>query len=137
MEGSVVMIDVSAGVILRGGRLLICQRSRPPKHAGLWEFPGGKREPYETAAQCLHRECQEELGILLSVGDVIAELDWGDSDGAIHFTFLQATVQAGEPESKEHSTTQWIFPEHLRDFAFCPADALALDTIIETLHAKA
>ena len=55
-------IEVSAGLIFRAGQLLITQRPAGGHLAGLWEFPGGKREPGETFEACLRRELQEELG---------------------------------------------------------------------------
>src|SRR5262245_45725195 len=61
------VIEVAAGLVFRGGKVLITQR-RPDDHlGGLWEFPGGKREPNETFEQCLHRELKEELGIEVHV----------------------------------------------------------------------
>jgi 8-oxo-dGTP pyrophosphatase MutT (NUDIX family) len=53
--------EVSAALIFRGGKLLITQRSAKTHLGGLWEFPGGKREPDETYEQCLVREIREEL----------------------------------------------------------------------------
>lgn len=48
---------VSAGIIFdRQGKILICQRGEGRKNALLWEFPGGKQEPGETAEACLTRE---------------------------------------------------------------------------------
>src|SRR5882757_7146425 len=65
------LIDVSAGVVFRGGLLLITQR-RPEDHlGGLWEFPGGKRHAQESDQECLKRELLEELGIEVDVGDLI------------------------------------------------------------------
>lgn len=55
------MLQVSAGAIFRSdGRVLLCQRGYGDC-AGLWEFPGGKREPGEDACACLEREIREEL----------------------------------------------------------------------------
>ena len=58
------MIEVSAGVVYdREGRILICQRGEGRSNAHLWEFPGGKREAGESAAECLIRELTEELSL--------------------------------------------------------------------------
>ena len=49
------MLQVSAGAIFRSdGRVLLCQRGYGDC-AGLWEFPGGKRELGEDACACLER----------------------------------------------------------------------------------
>ena len=37
------MIQVSAGIILRGNQILAAKRGEGRKNAHLWEFPGGKR----------------------------------------------------------------------------------------------
>src|SRR3954470_802116 len=60
---------IVAAVIIVDGRVLAAERSAPPEVAGRWEFPGGKVEPGETDAQALARECLEELGARVAVGD--------------------------------------------------------------------
>ncbi|HYP07364.1 MAG TPA: NUDIX domain-containing protein [Bryobacteraceae bacterium] len=45
---------------LRDNRILLCRKSRG---ASLLILPGGCLEQQETAAQCLQRELQEELGV--------------------------------------------------------------------------
>ena len=60
---------IVAAVIITDGRVLACERSAPPEVAGRWEFPGGKVEPGETDPQALARECAEELGVRVEVGD--------------------------------------------------------------------
>src|SRR3954468_18040154 len=60
---------IVAAVIITDGRVLACERSAPPEVAGRWEFPGGKVEPGETDEAALARECVEELGVRVEVGD--------------------------------------------------------------------
>jgi 8-oxo-dGTP diphosphatase len=58
------IVEAAAAVILRpDGRFLLGRRPEGKPYAGYWEFPGGKIEPGETAAQALVRELHEELGI--------------------------------------------------------------------------
>jgi len=64
------MVEVAAALVFREGKLLISQRHPDAHLGGLWEFPGGKREPDESFAQCLVRELREKLGIEVDVGPV-------------------------------------------------------------------
>ena len=43
----------AVALIDRDGRVLLAQRPAGKSMAGLWEFPGGKREPGETFEDCL------------------------------------------------------------------------------------
>src|SRR5262249_8331334 len=57
------IIRVSAGVLTRGRRLLICQRRPTDPHPLKWEFPGGKALDGEDEAECLRRGRREECGV--------------------------------------------------------------------------
>ena len=64
MEDNPTWILVVAGALVDGeGRLLMHHRPAGKPHAGLWEFPGGKVERFESPAKALARELFEELGI--------------------------------------------------------------------------
>ena len=54
---------VAAALIVRDGEVLIGQRRPDQPMGSLWEFPGGKIEPGESAQEALARELVEELGI--------------------------------------------------------------------------
>lgn len=112
------MIAVSAGVIFNEeGRVLICQRGEGRANAHLWEFPGGKQEAGESAADCLVRELQEELA--LPVTDV--REDTAYPHGGIAFTFLTAKTDA-QPTLTEHEDARFVTPRELLHFDLCPAD---------------
>jgi 8-oxo-dGTP diphosphatase len=51
------MLEVAAAIIEdKQGRILIARRKQGKVQEGLWEFPGGKIEPGESAQACLcHR----------------------------------------------------------------------------------
>jgi mutator protein MutT len=59
---------VGIGLVRRLDRFLIRQRPPGSAMAGYWEFPGGKCEPGESAAEATLRECREELGIAVTLG---------------------------------------------------------------------
>ncbi len=115
------MIEVSAGVVYdREGRILICQRGEGRSNAHLWEFPGGKREAGESAAECLARELMEELN--LPVSDVRGMTDY--PHGEILFHFLTAKTGA-LPILTEHEDARFVTARELLQYDFCPADVRA------------
>jgi 8-oxo-dGTP diphosphatase len=74
---SLHMIDVVCGVVEDdAGNILVCRRPAGKHLGGLWEFPGGKIDPGETAASALIRELREELGIEVAPGQSLPEVVW-------------------------------------------------------------
>ena len=123
------MTEVSAALIWREGRFLICQRP-PHKTRGLeWEFVGGKREPGETGEQALIRECREELGITVAVGDVFMEVTHTYPDLTIHLTLLHSAIAEGTPRLLEHKAMRWVTTGEMDELPFCPADTVILDRL--------
>ncbi len=116
------MIRVSAGVIRRrDGRILICKRGEGRKNAHLWEFPGGKQEAGETAADCLQREIREELLMQVTPGETL----FTEEKEGILFDFVTAVSQE-EPTLTEHEAMAWVTPREMLPYAFCPADTDAV-----------
>lgn len=116
------MTEVVAALIRDGDRFMICQRPAHKARALLWEFVGGKTEPGETPTQALIRECREELGITVTVGDVFAEITHAYPDITVHLTLYNAAIAAGTPRLLEHNDLRWITVGEIPDYSFCPAD---------------
>ncbi len=118
------VIQVSAAIAFRDGKLLITQR-RPNDHlGGLWEFPGGKREPAETFEECLRRELREELGAEFEVGALFDEVTHAYPEKTVHLKFYLCHWQANEPQPLHCHAVAWIKPDELGCYAFPAADAM-------------
>ena len=116
------MVEVVAALIWDKDKFMICQRPAHKARGLLWEFVGGKVEPGETKEQALIRECQEELAITLSVGDVFMDVVHEYPDINVHLTLLNATIAEGVPQKLEHNDIKWITPAEIHNYDFCPAD---------------
>lgn len=118
--------EVVAALIWEGDQFLICQRPAHKARGLLWEFVGGKVEPEETKAQALIRECQEELGITLAVGDTFMDVVHEYPDLTVHLTLFHATIADGIPQKLEHNDICWITVDEISRYTFCPADEVIL-----------
>ena len=125
--------EVVAALIWEEDRFLICQRPAHKARGLLWEFVGGKVEPEETKEQALIRECQEELAVTISVGEVFMEVDHDYPDLNVHLTLFNAVIIEGTPQMLEHNDIQWIAVDEIPQYEFCPAD----EEILRRLQAKA
>jgi mutator protein MutT len=126
------VIDVSAGLVFRNGALLITQRHAEAHLGGLWEFPGGKREPHETFEACLVRELREELGIEVGVGALLESLTHSYPEKTVHLRFFRCELKAGEPQPLGCPAFKWISAAELEHFHFPAADARLLDRLRTT-----
>ena len=123
------VIDVAAALIFRAGKLLITQRHADAHLGGLWEFPGGKREPNETFQQCLIRELSEELGIEVVVGELLEMLTHAYPDKTVHLRFFRCQWKAHEPRPLGCQALKWVNAHELMDHAFPAADARLLEKL--------
>ena len=112
------MLQVSAGAIFRSdGRVLLCQRGYGDC-AGLWEFPGGKRE----LCACLEREIREELNLCIRCTEVLGSVVYAYPNRTIELTLVRAEILQGEPELTEHTALRWLHGEEFQLEELCPAD---------------
>ena len=123
------MVEVAAALIFRNGKILITQRHANAHLGGLWEFPGGKREPHETFEECLVREIREELGVDISVGELFEEIFHDYGEKSVHLKFFICKILSGEPQPLDCAAVKWIEKSRLAAQAFPAADALLLEKL--------
>lgn len=123
------LVAVAAGVVFHRGRVLLSQRRAADHLGGLWEFPGGKIEPGETAAECLRRELREELAIEVAVLEPLLELEHAYPDRVVRLHFLRCRWIGGTPRALGCQAFAWAGPEELAFYPFPAADARFLSLL--------
>ena len=122
---------IAVAVVVDRRRLLVGRRPLGESLSGYAEFPGGKVEEGESFQDAAKRECMEETGLLISVGD---ELDvawqrYEHADVEIHFfycTVIGRTIQ--------RQPFEWVPVERLSAYRFPPANAEVLRKIAKRLE---
>ena len=117
------MKQVSAGIIICNGKVLIARRNHQKSNTGLWEFPGGKQEDGETMPQCLIREIQEELHLDIRVGDFFMNSIYEYEQGKICLHAYYAYTDCSDIHfHSDHDSLIWVLPSQLDKYDFSPAD---------------
>lgn len=123
------IVEVAAGVVFYQGRVLLCQRRSDDHLGGLWEFPGGKIEPGETPAACLHRELWEELGIRVGPPEPILTLEHAYPERHVRLHFFRCHLLEGEARPLGCAALAWVTATELHRYDFPAADARLLERL--------
>jgi mutator protein MutT len=123
------LVEVAAGLVFRGGKLLITQRHADSHLGGLWEFPGGKREGDETFEQCLARELREELGIEVEVGELLESLTHRYPGKTVALKFFRCRWKENEPRALDCLDFKWVQAGEMSAYQFPAADARLLQLL--------
>jgi 8-oxo-dGTP diphosphatase len=117
------MKRVVAGLIVKDGKLLVCQRTRHQTMPLKWEFPGGKIEQGEQPRAALRRELEEELGILATIGDEVKRIQHEyPNGGMVELRFFTVREFQRDIENRIFKDIQWVEPKDLPTFDFLEAD---------------
>ena len=97
---SIALIDDS--------RVFLIQRAYPP-FADLWTLPGGRREPGETAEECVRRELFEETGLLVDDPIPVLVENIGEGDQTFSLAvFTARQVYVAPVVSDEVADWDWV-----------------------------
>ena len=115
-------ILVAAGILQRGGQILICQRKRSDPYGLQWEFPGGKVQDGEELKGALRRELAEELAIQAEVGEEIYRLVHRYPDRYVEVVFFGVLSFKGQIENRVFEAIEWAPQVRLPKYDFLEAD---------------
>jgi len=130
------VIEVAAGLIRCDGRYLIARRKPGVHLAGLWEFPGGKREADESLMECLQRELFEELGIRVDLPIPYRIIRHDYLEKVVEMHFYHCAIEEGEAAPIDCEEIRWVYPDELTDFEFPPADRAVIDALQRDAQGK-
>jgi 8-oxo-dGTP diphosphatase len=117
------MKRVVAALILKGDKILACQRTRHQVMPLKWEFPGGKIEDGEQPRDALRRELEEELGIEAVIGDEVARIVHEyPGGGSVELRFFEVHSYRGEIENRIFRELRWVERNELPALDFLEAD---------------
>lgn len=101
-------VHVMVAVILNHREEVLVALRKPHSHqGGLWEFPGGKREPGEPRLQALHREINEETGLRLLASHPLCRIEHRYADKHVLLDVHLVSRHAGEPAGREGQRIEW------------------------------
>jgi mutator protein MutT len=123
-------VEVVLGIVVRDGDVLVCHRHDTGAFAGLWEFPGGKREENETIHQTLARELREEIGVEVSVTGILDPLDFDYPTIQVRLTPLLCVLEVGEPQALASQEVKWVPYDRLGELGFPAANAPLVEQIV-------
>jgi 8-oxo-dGTP diphosphatase len=115
--------SVVAALVVRGNKILICQRTRHQSMPLKWEFPGGKVESDEQPQDALFRELEEELGIRAMIGPKVTTVRHQYANGtAVELRFFLVSEYSGEPQNRIFRDVRWVTRKELPAYDFLEAD---------------
>lgn len=121
--------EIAIAVVEFDGKFLIGERPEGTPLAGYWEFPGGKVEPGEAPRDAASRECREETGIEVTVGDEYPEVVHQYDHDRLRLHFFQASPS--EFSLPTNRRFMWVLREQLADYQFPDANTELLKLLCE------
>lgn len=123
-------VEVVAGLIFQGDRLLVCQRKEGGPFPLKWEFPGGKVEEGEEALAALKRELQEELGIeICSAREIFRSRHRYGEREEVELVFFVVKAHKGIVENRTFRSVLWTEIARLKELDFLEGDRALIEKL--------
>lgn len=115
-------IVVAVAVLERDGKILAARRKKGSHLEGRWEFPGGKLEPGESPQECLVRELEEEVGVLVHPREILEVVHHRYPEKSVLLLFYRCALTSGEPRALDCDEILWVRREELASLDWAEAD---------------
>jgi 8-oxo-dGTP diphosphatase len=111
-------IHLCTGLLERDGRILVVANRYPNQPQLLWNLPGGRQEPRETADLTVIREFAEETGLTVRPNGLAYVAESFDARSQTQFTAFCFRVEGdGEPvlppDDPHVRDWRWVEPDEL------------------------
>jgi mutator protein MutT len=126
-------VEIAVAVVEDAEQFLIGLRPEGVPLAGLWEFPGGKVEPGETAENAAIRECLEETGLVVRITGEYPPTSYSYQHAAVELRFFACALIPGEREVP--ARFRWVKPADLSKYSFPPANSRLLELLSKRVKA--
>ncbi|MBI4580412.1 MAG: NUDIX domain-containing protein [Planctomycetes bacterium] len=121
-----VRVEVALALIEKDGRWLVSRRSAGRVFAGLWEFPGGKVHPGESAAGAAVREAAEETGLAVEATADLGSVETAHGGRIVVLRLVRCRPACGvddaRPADPAITEVRWVSLAELAALPMPPAN---------------
>ncbi len=133
-QSDIKRVEVAVGALIdfdeNPWKVLVTKRPSKGILAGYWEFPGGKREPNESLADCVVREFFEEVGLRVQVVDTLAPVEHTYPHGLVSLSPFICKFVSGKILYNGVVDHQWVHIRDLTNVPLPPANASMVAELI-------
>lgn len=125
----------AAAILFTDGKsMLLLKRAGEGDHIGTWALPGGKAKEGETEIANAVRETKEETGLSSIPGRRFGSLSTEDGEKKFTVFLYKIDKPFDVSISKEHSGSQWVDFDNLKDIRLHPKFKKALPKYLDRIQ---
>jgi A/G-specific adenine glycosylase len=109
---------VAVGVVFKKGKFLITRRPSQGLLGGLWEFPGGKLKPGESAEAACLREIREEVNLTIEIASPLTRVKHAYTHFKVLMDVFCCRHVRGRIRLKGPVDYRWITLKEIENYPF-------------------
>ena len=122
---------IAVGVVFKNGRVLITRRKPEGLLGGLWEFPGGKIRPHESAEAACIREIKEEVNLTVRIDSHLSHVRHAYTHFKIRMEVFCCVYISGRVRLNGPVDHRWIKLDQLQNYPLPKANHKFLSQLVE------